>query len=240
MKFKKTILILIILFMTGCSVNADISINGDLSLSESINIEFKNSLANASESITEYAENYLNYYASAIELKNYNYVIKEGSNNSNVIFNKTSKDICVGINEGLFSNYLYDKIECSNTEDYIIIVSKGTPSTVLATSQKKFNVEKVNLNLKLPIRPIEHNADVENNNVYTWNFNKYITKDKIIYLKIDKHELEKYNENLLIKQNKQNKQNKINIIIAIFSILGVLVVISVILLKKYKKNKLEY
>ena len=70
MKNKILYLLVLVIFLTGCSVNADITINDDMTILENVSIAFDNSLAENYHSPSQYASDFLDYYNSAISLKN--------------------------------------------------------------------------------------------------------------------------------------------------------------------------
>lgn len=240
MKNKIIYILFLVLILAGCSVNADITINSNMIVDENISILFDNSLASNFDSTTRYAANYIEYYSSAISLKNYNYKINEGSVKTSVDFDKRSKNICDSINYSLFSQYLYKNISCIEENDYYIVKSEGNQLVSVPQSKKKFNVENVILNVKLPVSALENNADSIDGNIYTWNFDENTSLDKSIYLKISKKALEKKKTDYDKKE--QNKKIIKNILIVLGSlvILAIVCVVLNILYKKYKSNKLEY
>lgn len=240
MKNKILCLLVLIIFLTGCSVNADITIADDMKISENVSIAFDNSLAENYHSPGQYASDFLDYYNSAISLKNYNYKIEEGSVKTSVNFDKKSKNICDNINYSLFSQYLYKNINCIEEDGYFIVKSEGNQLISIPQSKKKFNVENVVLNVKLPISAIENNADDINGNIYTWNFDENTNSDKSIYLKISKKSLE---ENKVTYEKKEQTSKTIKNVVSILVVLVILIIICIganTLYKKYKENKLEY
>lgn len=237
---KKIILLLTILILSGCTATADIKINYDYSVSENIAITFDNALASNYDSPSKYAQSYLEYYSSAINLKNYNYEIKENNETSNVTFSKKTLGICDSIKYSLFSQYLYENIKCEETKEYIIIQSEGEQLISQPLKNKKFNVEKVLLTVKLPVSAEENNADIVEDRVYKWSYDESSSVNKNIYLRIRKDVLQS-NKDLIEKQAKQEETVKKAMIVSIVLVaVGALLVISFTLYKKYKNNKLEY
>lgn len=237
---KKLLLLFILIILSGCSVTSNISINENYNVEESTRISFDNSLAVNYYSPKEYANEYIEYYLSAIKLKNYEYSLEEGSETSSVDFTKTSNDICKSINENLFSNHLYKTIKCSEDEEYFIIDSVGEQSISKPLSMKTFNAENVVINVKLPVLAEENNADIVNDKTYTWEFNKSTSSDKSIHLKISKTKVEENYKNVKKQEDKKNNGSIIGIIIFIIILIIGLLLVANILYKKYKENKLEY
>lgn len=237
MKNKILYLLVLMIFLTGCSVTADITINDNMTITENVSIAFDNSLADNYHSPGQYASDYLDYYNSAISLKNYKYKIEESSVKSYVNFNKTSKNICDNINYSLFSQYLYKKINCISEDGYFIVKSEGEQLVSTPSSKKKFNVETVKLTMNLPVAALDNNADEVNGNSYIWYFNENSISDKSLYLKISKNALE---ENKSIKKQKEQRLDIIKkSIIILITLVGIASVL-VISYKKYKENQIEY
>lgn len=238
---KKMFLLLILIVLSGCSVTANIQLNNDSTMDESINVAFNNSLASNYDSPEEYAKSYLDYYNSAIKYRNYEYdFLNQDDNISYVNFTKNNKSVCDSIKYSLFSQYLYETIECNEDDYYIIIKSRGNQLVSQPQNKKVFNVEKVILNIKLPISAEENNADYMEDYVYTWKYDEKTAVDKNIYLKINKTTLEQ-NKLRIEEEKQQNKTNNtIIIIVGIVAFIILIVSISFVLYKKYKNNQIEY
>lgn len=237
---KNIILLLVIFILSGCAVEANININYDSTVDEAIKIAFSNFLAVNYDSPEEYAKSYLDYYNSAINYRDYEYIISENSNESYVSFRKKNENICDSIKYSLFSQYLYETIECQEDEYYVVIQSSGDQLISKPQNQKVFNVEDVVLNIKLPISAEENNADYVRDYTYTWNYDEETPINKNIYLKINKTALEQ-NKLRIEKEQSQNKTNNIfKIIIGIIVFVIVIIFAGFTLYKKYKNNQIEY
>lgn len=236
---KKILFLLIIVILTGCQVNADVNINYDYTVDEKIDVLFDNELAVNFNSSKEYAKSYLEYYNPVIKLKDYDYDIEEKKDTSSVIFTKKSKNICDSINYSLFTIYLYDNIECTENEYYMEIKSVGNQSVSAPSNEKKFNVESLKLNIKLPIVAEENNADEIKDNVYSWYYDENSLRSKNLYLKVDKTKLEENRKNIEEKIKNDKRNDKILTILCFLLPIIIIGIISVILFKKYKSNKIE-
>ena len=237
---KKILFILVLVILSGCSVNANININYDYTVDEKINIAFSNLAAVNYDSPKEYAKSYLDYYNPTINLKKYSYEVKEGNENSNVIFSKSTDSICDSINYSLFSQYLYDDIKCLEDEYYIEIKSSGEQLISQVQSKKVFNVEELVLNVELPVEAEENNADIVSENVYTWKYDQDTSVKKDIYLKINKSNLKSNKETIEKQKETKEMTEKIFLVLSIFTIIAILLIIILSFYKKYKNNKLEY
>lgn len=237
---KKIFLLVVLIILSGCSVTADININYDSTVDENIKIAFSNSLAVNYDSPEAYAKSYLDYYNSAINYREYEYTISENSNESYVNFHKSSENICDNIRYSLFSQYLYETIECQEDDYYVVIKSSGEQLVSQPQNKKVFNVEDVTLNIKLPISAEENNADYVKDYTYIWNYDEETSAQKNIYLKINKTALEQ-NKLDILENEKQNKTNHIiQIVIGILLFMIIAISMGFVLYKKYKNNQIEY
>ncbi len=241
---KKILILLMLIILSGCTVKENININADGSVSEKTNISFDNEMAVNYDTPTKYAEDFLKYYNNAIELKNYSYDVSENKSNTDVVFNRKTAKLCDGIKYGLFVDNLYSDIECSEDDYYYIIKSNSQQLLSKPMSEKKFDVERVELNIKVPIPLEENNADNVSNNTYTWFFDENTDPNKSVYLKINKSSLENKNK---VEKEQKTKEETIKKNVSNIKIIGVIVVIFALLIlivctlyKKYKNNKLEY
>ena len=111
-------------------------------------------------------------------------------------------------------------------------------------SEKKFDVERVELNIKVPIPLEENNADNVSNNTYTWFFDENTDSNKSVYLKINKTLLENKNKEQKKNETKEKENKKtfslVKVILTVLIVFLILGIISYSLYKKYKNNKLEY
>lgn len=237
---KKIIILIILLTLTGCTVNANVNIDYNGNLNEEIIINFKNKDAVNYNTPTEYATSFINYYDNAIRYKNYSYTISENKKDTNVIFSKKSNNICNAIKYSLFSQYLYNKIECIEDREYYTVRSIGDNLISKPLNEKKFDITEIDLNITVPGSLTENNADSVSKNTYTWFFNQNTMSSKSIYFKVSKN---------IMKQEKQKEESKIhnkktiNIWLKMFMVfisIFLLLLIGIILYKKYKNNRLEY
>lgn len=241
---KKILILLMLIILSGCTVKENININADGSVSEKTNISFDNEMAVNYDTPTKYAEDFLKYYNNAIELKNYSYDVSENKSNTDVVFNRKTVKLCDGIKYGLFVDNLYSDIECSEDDYYYIIKSNSQQLLSKPMSEKKFDVERVELNIKVPIPLEENNADNVSNNTYTWFFDENTDSNKSVYLKINKTLLENKNKEQKKNETKEKENKKtfslVKVILTVLIVFLILGIISYSLYKKYKNNKLDY
>lgn len=229
---KKIFIIFVILILTGCTVNVDFKIDDQLNINETINIDFDNSLASNYFTPYDYAKDSVEYYYDKIYENNYSYSIKQKDINSSVIFTKKSENICDNVNS-YFSKELYENINCTSNEEYIVIESEGVQKLSLPMKYKTFNVENLSISVTLPVKATKSNADIVNESTYIWKYNKNTSGDKSFYLKISKEEL----ENKLARQ-KIDKVLDVGKVIVVILLIGFST--GIVLYRLYKKNQIEY
>lgn len=240
-KIIKTIIIgLVFMIITGCSASVDININYNGETTENIKISNSNDeIKYGNKSVEDSIDLYLKKYDTALEVGNYNVDKQVGKTKSSVNISRSYNDVCSFINKTIFSQYIYIKIDCIETDDYYEIKSVGDVIKNTDRYDSWLAPDTVNVNLTLPVSAEEQNADEINGNTYIWKYDKDTT-DKNFYLKINKESL-KANEKKVEKQKKQKKVfKKVLIIVVIVVIIGILCFISKKLYKKYKENQLDY
>lgn len=236
---KKIFILCIIFLLTGCSIETEIFVKPNETMNEKIKIKFSNNFTINYDNATQYAESYLDYYKKSLDLNNYEYEIKESKNATEVDLIKKSNNFCDGVNNNLFSRYLYTTIKCTENDSFYMIKSVGSQKISLPQNQKEFNIENLKLKITLPIKAEENNADEIDGNTYIWKYDEN-TKDKNFYIKISKTALEN-NRKLLEEQEKSKAlKNKIITISTVIIILLALGIVSLIFYKKYKRNKIDY
>lgn len=184
-KFR-IIIILVLLFCSGCSVDYDLKINNDLSVEESfVALETKEKLKTMQyNSLDEVIEN--NKRLTVVDTKKY-------------FINKYTEKDLMGVKVNRNYDSISKYIEQLNNYDWFLNSSSYTVSQDVITIKSDIlfeaNEEYVNLlhmidakiNIKVPFEVVSHNADSVDldNNVYTWNIKNYLGEDEL-YISFDK------------------------------------------------------
>lgn len=172
-KIKLITILLIIFLVTGCVGDYNISINGDLSINEELNLELENTGVEYSKTLKLFNDN-------KISKDNYNVSI----NDSNVIIKYTEHFDSIDdyiLNSKIY-HILIDEIKYSRTDDYIDIYINQN----LKLNNDKNNVGNLSdidflqINIKNPYKVIVNNADSLGDDIYTWNINKDTINKKIL------------------------------------------------------------
>lgn len=235
------IFILIIFLLSGCTANAEITIDEDNKVKESILItdldytkdELKNEIQNININ----------------GIKNYTYEVFDGK----VSFERSYKSVCDYVNDNILGYNFFSSMECNDTKKSYEILAEPLNhepngkleenndmceegSDVCSSEGMQESLPSVfeyNIKVNLQSKALSNNADEIEGNTYIWHFNSYTTSSKNLSLKIKKSVV----RNLINNSSSKAAINMFLVIIIIAIIVGVL---SYILYNKYKKNKLDY
>lgn len=227
-KIKILLTLLVIFFMTGCSVEYNLNINEDSSVNEEVIASEKTDrLEQRTKLKGDQATNYLfNMFTRPNEdikfttnVKNYNTygIARTVHNNINEYSSKFSSDV-------------FDNIEIINNDDLVTIIanqkeslSKGSSSSLL--------YDDIVINITVPFIVEDHNADKVLGNKYTWNIK---SNEELKSIKISYKDKE-FSNRANIKINNKNYSFKYEyIIIGVIVLIVVLIIISVF--RNSKKN----
>ena len=241
-KIKYIFMLLLIIMLSGCKIESNVSIESDGSVKEDVKVLTETSnISSKEDRIRSYLDTAIESYEKALSIRNYDYdlIIKE-NDYSGVKLTNSFDDVCNYIEKTLFSQYLYKKINCIETSSYYEIKSETEHIKYCDECSAWPSLDEVKLNIKLPVDALENNADKVSDKTYTWEYDKYTSDDKSIYLKISKDSLKEKQ-----KEEKKGKDIKksisiLSIILAITLIIFIIIFIFRLLYKKYKANKLEY
>lgn len=232
---KKRIIVLVIslLFMTGCTCEYNLTIDNNtykekIIFSGTTNDEinyFKNEWTIPVDK-DEY-NNISGEPGSKIEINSdiYQYQLIGNNLTFNNNFTRSS------LNNSTAISICYDKVTIQNYEDSIVI---STSSKVQC-----FNKYPTLTNIKIDIttdKPVKkHNADSVNQNTYTWNISKNDSESKSINMIINNRSEESSSENE--PNQKENKNIKKDYSLYIFcGILLIVILIGYLIITKIKKN----
>ena len=231
---KKNRLILLILLgflLTGCTVDYNIVIKSDNSISENININGQTFSNN--EEFSEIKQEIINQLSDNLNKYNYEYTINKNNNQVLVEINKESNF------KELLNNSLYNEV----FEDYELFVNKGIQSFrnagsnylaelfVVKNYEEDLKVSKkidtLNINIKFENIVTSTNADKydEKTNTYTWVFKE---EDINKTIKFSYDTSQKFKENNMFEFK--------NIIIIIVIVLIVLIILISSFIFMYQKK----
>ena len=202
-KFKIILLLFCVIFMTGCTANYDITINDDLTLTDSgYGDPSEYIYDDPSITLSDRVKNVVRVNIDTINELNYKYSVSDGG--KLLKFYNSFKSL----NEYKEKNgYVYQQwFRQLDIQDVNGIITLKASDFYPYTEQDldKIVIENLNINIKLPFKVLETNADSidRRNYTYTWSINRN-TKEKNILLRFDS------------KDNIKNKTNNIYIIILV-------------------------
>lgn len=247
MKIKKILLILFILItLSGCTVESNVIMDEYGKVKEEVKVLIPSKdISNKKDRIDSYVKTAINSYEAALNAVNYKYdIINDVNNKSGALIYNEFDNVCSFIQNTVFSQYLYKRIDCNESEYFYEIKSSSEHIPYCADCNAWPALDDVKLKITLPISADENNADEVEKNTYTWKYNESTSSDKGIYLKISKAALEQKKIEADKKKANNKKIDKSLGIIKTIVIIGLIFVgIGFVMLKgykKYKSNKLEY
>lgn len=226
---KKFILLIMIIFLSGCSATLDININNS-STDEIISIKESKSLF-ANISYNDYINEILEKYET--DTKNYEISNIDNDDYLGIKLNKKyDNDICTSINNSKLK-YISNNLSCIKDKNKYKI--SGSASYFMCGDDCFMppEISYGTLNITLPNKAINSNSDSVNGNTYTWNFDN--NKENDFSLEFEIKDTKK-NTSIIDVNSKENKYA----ILIIILIIGVIAIIIIDLYNKYKSKKLEY
>ncbi len=185
-RIKRLLLLSSLMLITGCTAKYNLIINDDLSVSDEIT---------ASETIKYYDENYslydrntaiTNLWDNMSSIFDYSrhYTYKINDNNTGIVAVSEYSSLQDYINRNSIYKQYFEKIDFSLNDDIITIKTSGDFYPYVEQDPERFPIDSFSLNIKLPFKVLNSNADLIDGNTYTWHINKD-TKEKSIYLEFD-------------------------------------------------------
>lgn len=205
---KKLLLMISLLFLTGCSVNYDLVITDKEEVKETFYVYVDNEIIkNNSMSIDEYLDYYASLYSQNKSYKDFKITTKEGKNKSYFKVTRNYDSLDDYINSYSFKS-MFDTANIERSSKYTSFTTssnaylKALKNDELISEDNQYDSFKISI--KFYNEVINHNADKvdKNNNIYTWyvsedSENDYIyfkTGPKVKYLVVLK---DKISENIL-------------------------------------------
>lgn len=173
---RKYLLFVLIIFITGCSINCDINIKND-SFTENDNLTIQTGLN--TDYINEHVSNsnriYDNYkvdYKYSTEQKGLDSIHSYNFKFNFAQFKKFS-----------YINRCFEKVEIDNDDDYISIKTSDRFQCIYM--DEFITVDEVKVNITTDLKVVSNNADVVDGNKYSWTYD-LDNIDKPINIKIKK------------------------------------------------------
>lgn len=216
-KMKKVLLLIGVLFLSGCSVKYNLKINNDLTINESVIAkENKNEL----KTRTGLDENEsINRLYSLFKRDGLNTKISSKIDNDDVTSTIRGSHNSIEEYAKNFTSDLYKEVNVERDGDIVTLtINQTTP--LVSTGRQILVYDEVDINIEVPFKVIEHNADSVKKNVYTWN----LVRDKET-----KNIMIKYEENTVKDSFKLSFGNNSFNVKYSFIAVGVIILIGLII-----------
>lgn len=230
-KIKILMLLIFVFLVSGCSVEYNLNINEDSSINEEV-VAYENT--NRLEAKTRLkGEQACNYLYNMFKRDNENISVNYGEKNS--ITYGTARTIHKNIDDfaSKFSSDIFERVEVLKNEDEIIVTALQKDK-LGGDSVTSYIYDDIEINITLPFKVTEHNADSVSKNTYTWKIKKD-QKEKNIKIVYKDKELPN-RANITINNNKYNLKYEYFIVGGI--ILIILSIIVFVFIKSKKNNVL--
>ena len=169
-KFKIILIIFLVIILTGCSGNYNLVINDDMSVEEEIDLVIDNKNDTYDKTLKIFEENNIN-------IDNYDVSVIENEVHINYKENFDSLEEYI-VNSKVY-HLLFNEIVYNKTSDYIDLYIDqnlkilNSNTIINGSNLTDFNV--IQINITNPFDVNMSNAEMINDNVYTWT----ITKDDV-------------------------------------------------------------
>lgn len=218
---KKIILIFVCLFCIGCEARYELTINEDLTVTESItgletdtfyNQYYKSTKERVIDFMSETKDEYLNEVGYTKE-------IVTDNNLTGAKFNKTFSSLKEYFEKSKAYTQFYNDWDY-DVKNEVVTINLKNQLLRNEDSIERYVIDNCYVSITLPFYVKDNNADLINGNTYTWNLND--TEGKDIYIKFNTS-----------KKNNYKETNYTSYIL-----LGVLIIgISIVTYIIYNKNK---
>ena len=180
-KVRIVSLFILIFFISGCSCEYNLTIN-ESTMIESINAIFDKATESDYASQMEKIRRTSFYSFDTRENRYYTFNKRETSNN--IILNYTYNYSPNNLYKSEAINRCYYKKIVNVTDNYITI---DTDKQVMCLFKDgKREIDDITVNIKTDFIVEDSNADVVNDNIYTWYINETNCNDREIYIKVKK------------------------------------------------------
>jgi hypothetical protein len=227
MKNKKIILLMLVtLLFSGCSVKYNLYINDDLSVNEKITASenSKSLRTNTGETPKTAANSLFELYK--IDGVNYSFSIVEKETNTTGMASTSFKSL--EEYEDYFKSDIIKEVNISKKDSYITLDFKQDVA-LSEYASRSLIYDDIEVNIEIPFKVTENNADSIDGNTYTWN----ITKDgKLKDIKVTFNTNETRNSRII-----DLGFFKINVKYSIALAVGIVLILLVIALIVYINNK---
>lgn len=173
-KLKIFIIGILLILVTGCSGNYNLKINDDMSINEELYLTIDNTNNAYTKTLKIFKEN-------NIPEKDYEVVLSD--NNVRITYNKKYDSMEEYILDSKIYHELIDEIQFNKSNDYIDLYVnqklKLSNDNIKSNGTNLVDLDVLQINIENPFSVNYTNAEIVNDNVYTWTIKKGDIEKKI-------------------------------------------------------------
>ena len=173
-KLKIFIIGILLILVTGCSGNYNLKINDDMSIDEELYLTIDNTNNTYTKTLKIFKEN-------NIPEKDYEVVLSD--NNVRITYNKKYDSMEEYILYSKIYHELIDEIQFNKSNDYIDLYVnqklKLSNDNIKSNGTNLVDLDVLQINVENPFSVNYTNAEIVNDNVYTWTIKKGDIEKKI-------------------------------------------------------------
>ena len=174
-KLKIFIIGILLILVTGCSGNYNLKINDDMSVEEELYLTIDSSNNEYTKTLKIFKEN-------NIPEKDYEVVLSD--NNVRITYNKKYDSIEEYLLNSKVYHELIDEIQFNKSNDYIDLyvnqkLKLSNDNGIKINGTNLTDLDVLQINIENPFDVNFSNAEIVNDNVYTWTIKKGDTEKKI-------------------------------------------------------------
>ena len=174
-KLKIFIIGVLLILVTGCSGNYNLKINDDMSIDEELYLTIDSSNNAYTKTLKIFKEN-------NIPEKDYEVVLSD--NNVRITYNKKYDSIEEYLLDSKIYHELIDEIQFNKSNDYIDLyvnqkLKLSNDNGIKTNGTNLTDLDVLQINIENPFDVNFSNAEIVNDNVYTWTIKKGDTEKKI-------------------------------------------------------------
>lgn len=173
-KLKIFIIGILLILVTGCSGNYNLKINDDMSIDEELYLTIGNTNNTYTKTLKIFKEN-------NIPEKDYEVVLSD--NNVRITYNKKYDSMEEYILDSKIYHELIDEIQFNKSNDYIDLYVnqklKLSNDNIKSNGTNLVDLDILQINIENPFSVNYTNAEIVNDNVYTWTIKKGDIEKKI-------------------------------------------------------------
>ena len=175
-KIKIVFLALIILLITGCAGTYNLTINEDLSVKENLSVNFSGE---------ESSYDKINDLLRRENVKEDEYTLTTEGYNLKLDYTHEYSDIEDYLLNSLLYKQLFDSISYDSDNKEVALSTGNIFNLSTSKLNNSYNIKNLQINVTTPLDVIEENADMINENTYSWTLDN-TTKEKYMYLTFSK------------------------------------------------------